>query len=284
VDKLTASDALGGANFGRSVAIDGDYLIVGAYLDDAPGSDDVGSTNTDEGSAYVFHRNGESWLQVDKLTASDAARNDEFGRSVAISGDYAVVGAFGADLTGSNEGSAYVFKRNGDDWTEIDKLVAGDAADGDHFGISVGLSGDVAIVGAHLDDHTGFDQGSAYMFQRFAEDWVEMDKLTASVQQQDVLFGASVAIDGSVAIVGAFLEDLSGDFFKKDEGAAYLFERSGDEWIEVERLTTRFPEGSDRFGSSVAMTGEHVLIGAPGVDVSFGVDNPEEGAAFVFDR
>ena len=284
--KLTAFDAVAGANFGRAVAVSGEYAVVGAYTDDAPGSDDVGGSNTNEGSAYVFKRSGDRWVEIDKLTASDAAEYDQFGRSVAVSGDYIVVGAFGDDLTGEDEGAAYVFKRAGEDWVETGKLTAADAADGDNFGVSVGVDADVAIVGAFLDNRGGVDQGAAYIFQRSGEDWTEMDKLTAPVPQHDVLFGVSVGVSGKFAVVGAIFENHTDDFFKTDEGAAYLFERSGDDWLEVERLTTRYPADSDHFGSSVAIRDGFVVVGAPGVDLQrcYCPSETEEGAAYVFER
>ena len=141
VAKLTASDAAADDVFGNGfVSISGDTAVVGAYLNDDAG--------TDSGSAYVFVRNGTSWTQQAKLTASDAAAGDQFGFAVSISGDTAVVGAFGNDDAGSNSGSAYVFVRSGTSWTQQAKLTASDAAAGDGFGVPVSISGDTAVVGA----------------------------------------------------------------------------------------------------------------------------------------
>jgi len=137
--KITARepDAWEDARFGTSVAISGDYAIVGAYLS---GYDDLGSS-------YVFVRNGETWTEQAKLTASDGTKRDFFGISVAISGDYAIVGDHTYDGAGVNSGSSYVFVRNGEIWTEQAKLTASDIAAGDLFGSSVSISGDYAIVG-----------------------------------------------------------------------------------------------------------------------------------------
>ena len=145
--KINASDVALGDDFGRNVAIDGDYAIVGAYLDDD------GSSNS--GSAYIFKRNGTEWSQEDKIVASDAAANDNFGISVAISGDYAIVGVPYDDDGGSASGSAYIFKRNGTEWSQEDKIVASDDAQNDYFGISVAISGDYAIEGGTYDDDGG---------------------------------------------------------------------------------------------------------------------------------
>ena len=133
--KLTAADPAPDDWFGRSVAIDGQTAVVGSV-----GDDNVG---TDSGSAYVFTRSGATWTQEAKLTASDAAGSDNFGFSVAVSGDTAVVGAFGDDDRGLNSGSAYVFTRTGTTWTQQAKLTASDGAQFDNFGRAVhfGLEG-----------------------------------------------------------------------------------------------------------------------------------------------
>jgi hypothetical protein len=103
-------------------------------------------------------------MEQQQLTASDGAESDNFGWSVSISGDYAVVGAYGDDDKGSASGSAYVFVRSGTTWTEQQKLTASDGASTDFFGHSVSISGDTAIVGADGNDDKGINSGSAYVF------------------------------------------------------------------------------------------------------------------------
>ena len=117
------------------------------------------------GSAYIFKRDGTSWSQQQKLTASDGAAGDDFGRSVSISGDYAIIGAYGDDDKGTNSGSAYIFKWNGTGWVQQQKLTASDGAANDWFGHSVSISGDYAIIGADDDDDKGSSSGSAYIFK-----------------------------------------------------------------------------------------------------------------------
>ena len=145
--KLTAaSDGAANDLFGYSVAVAGDTAVVGAHLDDIPAA-------TDAGSAYVFVRSGGVWTQQAKLTASDAAGGDNFGFSVAVAGDTAVVGAhLDTTVAGSYAGSAYVFVRSGGVWSQQAKLRASDAAPGDDFGWSVAVAGDTAVVGAADDD------------------------------------------------------------------------------------------------------------------------------------
>src|SRR6266545_734731 len=157
--KLRASDAAVADSFGASVAISGETVVVGAIGDD-------GAAGRDQGSAYVFARSGGVWTQQQKLEASDAAANDLFGLSVAISGETVVVGApFDAGAAGNSQGSAYVFARSGGVWSQQQKLEASDAALGDQFGFSVAVSGGTVVVGAHDDSGAaGRLQGSAYVF------------------------------------------------------------------------------------------------------------------------
>src|SRR6266545_1132510 len=157
--KLRASDAAVADSFGASVAISGETVVVGAVGDD-------GAAGRDQGSAYVFARSGGVWTQQQKLEASDAAADDLFGLSVAISGETVVVGApFDAGAAGNSQGSAYVFARSGGVWSQQQKLEASDAALGDQFGFSVAVSGGTVVVGAHDDSGAaGRLQGSAYVF------------------------------------------------------------------------------------------------------------------------
>ncbi len=250
--KLTASDAAGGDYFGYSVSISGDYAIVGARCNDDGGSN--------SGSAYIFKREGTTWIEQAKLTAGDAAASNYFGHSVSISGDTAVVGAYGDDVGGSNSGSAYIFKREGTIWTEQAKLTASDAAALDLFGISVSISGDYAIVGARWDDDGGSDSGSAYIFKREGTTWTEQAKLTASDAAADDRFGESVSISGDTAVVGVQAKDDVG----YNSGSAYIFKREGSTWTEQAKLTASDAAAYDSFGCSVSISGDTVVVGARG--------------------
>jgi hypothetical protein len=210
--KITASDGAAYDYFGYTVAISGDYAVVGACQDD-----DAGSYS---GSAYIFKRNGTAWTEQAKITASDGAEDDFFGESVAISGDYAVVGAFWDDDAGWGSGSAYIFKRDGTAWTEQAKITASDGAIADYFGYSVAISGDYAVVGAYQDGDTGPYSGSAYIFKRDGTAWTEQAKITASDGAAGDYFGWSVAISGDCAVVGANCDDDAGS----DSGSAYIYD------------------------------------------------------------
>lgn len=140
------------------MAVSGDTVVAGAISDDDKGSN--------SGSAYVFVRSGSSWTQQAKLKAGDGAANDQFGGSVAVSGDTVVVGALGNDDGGETSGSAYVFVRSGTKWVQQAKLTASDANTDDRFGESVAVSRDTVVVGATGDDDGGSRSGSAYVLKR----------------------------------------------------------------------------------------------------------------------
>jgi FG-GAP repeat/Thrombospondin type 3 repeat len=271
--KLTAGDGASSDHFGVSVAISGDTLIVGAYLDDV-------GTNQNQGSAYVFVRSDGVWVQQQKLTASDGASGDGFGGSVALDGDTLVVGTYGDDIgTNGNQGSAYVFVRSGGVWSQQQKLTAIDGSMGDQFGFSVALSGDTLVAGAYFDEVSGnVDQGSTYMFVRSGGVWSQQQKLTASDGSQGDQFGFSVALGGDTLVVGANRDD---DGASPDQGSAYVFVRSDGVWSQQQKLTASDRSGGDQFGVSVALDGDTLAVGAEIDTVSV---NLNKGSAYVVVR
>jgi hypothetical protein len=280
VAKLTASDGAAGDRFGRSVAISGDTVVVGSYLDD--------DKESESGSAYVFERNqgeADNWGEVKKLTASDGVAGDYFGYSVAISGDTVVVGSYGNDDKGANSGSVYVFERNqggAGNWGEVKKLTTSDGVVGDYFGYSVTISGDTVVVGSYLDDDKGSESGSAYLFERNqggAGNWGEVKKLTASDGTGYDYFSSSVAISGDTVVVGAFNHKVGAN---AGQGAAYVFERNqggADNWGEMAKLTASDGTPHDEFGFSVAISGDTIVVGAYGNDDK----GATSGSAYVFE-
>ena len=177
---LTASDGASRDLFGISVAVYCDTSVIGAYVDY-----DIGVFS---GSAYVFTRSGGTWTQQAKLTASDGASSDQFGISVAVDGDTAVIGAYWDDDSGIRSGSAYVFTRSGGTWAQQTKLTASDGAAYDEFGYSVAVDGDTAIIGAYYDDDNGGSSGSAYVFTKL------------SVTSEGIFFPVKTQ-NGSIAII-----------------------------------------------------------------------------------
>ncbi|HMV99781.1 MAG TPA: FG-GAP repeat protein, partial [Acidobacteriota bacterium] len=269
--KLTASDGMAIDQLGFSVAISGEVVVAGARFDN------IGANN-DQGSAYVFVRSGTTWSQRQKLTASDGAAGDWFGTSVAINGETVVVGA-PLDTIGANnlQGSAYVFVQTGTTWTEQQKLTASDGAVGDQFGGSVAISGETVVVGAPVDTIGANNlQGSASVFVRSGTTWSEQQKLTISDGAVDDRFGFSVAISGETVVVGALLDDIDAN---SDQGSAAVFVRTGTTWTEQQKLTASDGEATDFFGSSVAISGETVVVGASFDTVGA---NTDQGSASVF--
>ena len=264
--KLTASDGAEGDIFGNSVSISGDTALVGALGDDDNG--------LNSGAAYVFRYNGSSWVEEAKLAASDGAASDQFGYSVSISGNTALVGALLDDDNGSGSGSAYVFRYDGSNWVEEPKLIASDAAASDFLGFSVSISGDTALVGAYGDDDNGSSSGSAYLFRYDGSNWVEETKLTASDGAASDFFGRSVSISSNTALIGALLDDDTGS----SSGSAYVFRYNGSSWAEDAKLTASDGAAGDYFGYSVSISGDLALIGSYLDD-----DNgSQSGSAYLF--
>jgi hypothetical protein len=218
-------------------------------------------------------------VQTAKLIGSDGANGDNFGFSLSIEGNTAVAGALGDDL-GENDGqgSVFVFVRSGTVWTQQQKLVASDGAEGDRFGASVALDGNTIVVGA-ADNEVGanLNQGAAYVFTRSGTVWTQQQKLTASDGEPVDFFGLSVAISGETVIVGALDDDVGA---LGDCGSAYVFTRSGTVWTEQQRLTASDGANGDNFGS-VAISGNTALVSAKNDDVG---GNLNQGSAYVFVR
>jgi hypothetical protein len=262
--KLTASDKAAGDRFGRSVAIDGDYAIVGAPLDD-------NAAGSDAGAAYVFKYDGTTWQELAKLTASDAHAGDAFGVSVSMDGNYIMGGAV-HDYTagGSDAGSAYVFKFNGTSWEQQTKLTPNDAQAGDQFGYAVSVKGDSAIISARYDDRGGgVDAGSAYIFKLNGTTWEQQAKLTPSDGAANDTFGQSVCMGTDIAMVGSAQDDTPTGV---DAGSAYLYKWDGSKWVEQNHFMPSGTAAGDLFGWNVAVSGNTALVGA-GCD-----DDPSKGA------
>jgi hypothetical protein len=248
VTKLNANDGSTGDEFGWSVAVSGDTIVVGAHMDNGVGS------------AYVFERDHggiENWGQVAKLTASDAASEDHFGHAVGISGERIVIGA---SLHSGNTGAAYVFDRPGGGWatgTENTKLMATDGALGDEYGTSVAVSGDHLIVGAYRDDDAGSASGAAYVYRLEADTWTETKLMPFDLAHGDY-FGYSVAVHGDLAIIGAYLDDDNGT----SSGSAYVFTFDGTSWSQRAKLAGFDGAGGDALGVSVGVTDGTAVVGA----------------------
>ena len=282
--KLTPDDGDSGDEFGVSVAVsaDGGTAIIAAISDEDPNGDGAGS-------AYVFESSGGGWSQQAKLAADDGDSDDNFGVSVAVSGDgtTAIIGAnfaFGGEPNEGSAGVAYVFESSGGDWSQQARLTPVDGDSFDTFGSSVAVSADgaTAVIGASDDeDPNGANAGSAYVFESSGGDWSQQAKLTADDGDTRDLFGLPVAVssEGATAIIGALGDDIPAG---NQAGAAYVFESSGGGWSQQTKLTADERGGGDTFGGSVAVSadGATAIIGALGDDEPNG---DEAGSAYVFD-
>jgi RNA polymerase subunit RPABC4/transcription elongation factor Spt4 len=250
--KLTAPDGVSGDNFGFSAALDGNIALIGSYADDDNGNR--------SGSAYLFDTTSGDLLH--KLTAPDGANEDNFGWSVAIDGNLALIGAYVDD---SFTGSAYLFDTTSGDF--LHKLTAPDGISHDRFGWSVAIDGDFALIGASGDDDNGGSSGSAYLFDTTTGNFLY--KLTAPDSASQDWFGYSVAIDGNSALIGSRQDDDNGS----DSGSAYLFDLTSGDLLH--KLTAPDGASQDWFGYSVAIDGNSALIGSRLDD--------NKGSAYLFD-
>ena len=282
--KLTANDAAADDRFGYSVSVYNNTAVISALYDDDNG--------TNSGSAYVFEKNSTSgnWTQTEtvKLTASDAAAGDYFGRSVSVYNNTAVIGAFLDNDNGTRSGSAYVFEKNSTsgNWTQTEtvKLTANDGAVNDYFGHSVSVYNNTAVIGAYLDDDNGTNSGSAYVFEKNSTsgNWTQTEtvKLTANDAAADDWFGYSVSVYNNIAVIGAHLDDDNG----LNSGSAYVFEKNSTSgnWTQTEtvKLTANDGVAGDYFGYSVSVYNNTAVIGAYQDD-----DNSSNsGSAYVFEK
>ena len=258
--QLLASDGLAADEFGHSVAISGDTVVVGAP------NDRNGSTDG-AGSVYTFLRTGTTWAQQQgPIGTSDMAANDNFGWSVAIDNNTVVAGANLDDAAATDQGSAYVLTRSGTTWTQQAKLVASDPAASDNFGQSVAIDLNTAVVGAVGDDtDPSTNDGSAYVFLRTGTTWALQQRLGASDRADSDFFGDSVAISGDTVVAGADGDDVGST---TDQGSAYVFTRSGTTWSQQLKLTASNGAADDRFGGSVGISGDKVVAGAPNTRLS----------------
>lgn len=254
---LTIPDAVDFEHFGNALAYEPNQsrLIVGAF----------GRKNL-QGAAYVFAFNGNDFIFEDKLAASDGVNFDWFGSAVAVSGLTAVIGA---DAT-ANGGAVYVFERNVNTWSQVQKIEAPDAEPIDHFGQSVAIDGNTMVAGAPGKKRPQDDllrAGMVYIYEREGGAWIYKQTLVPEDQYAG-LFGASVAIDNGVIAVGI-----------EGKGRALLFEKNGDQWTMTAKIVPD-PSGTvDSFGNAMALAGDTLLVGARSADAG---GHRASGAAYVF--
>ncbi len=263
------ADVFAGAqytNFGGSSAISGNTAMVGASADPVHGSF--------SGAVLVFERSGGVWAPAGKLSPADGDEFDQFGVSVGLSGNVAVIGAFRGEHNNAETGTAYVYERIAGVWTFVAKLTASDGAEGDMFGSDVAVSGEIVVVGADSHDDLGNSSGAAFVFEKVGGVWTQTKKLLADDGASRDLFGSSVGVSGQSVVVGARQDDDLGNI----SGAGYVFRKSSGLWVQTAKLLADDGAASDFFGQSIAIGGSTIVVGA------FGDDDvaDQSGSAYVF--
>jgi hypothetical protein len=264
-DGLTEFDS-----FGFDIDVYADTAIIGA-----PNGDEV----DDKGRAYIYKNNNGIWEYDTTLTATEGAENDFFGGSVAIYGDYAIVGA---DTKSSAAGAAYIFSKDGEgSWSQAATLAPADIAAGENFGYHVAINSSYVAVTAHNDDDGA---GGVYVYE--VGSWSSYDKIISPTPIEDGHFGATVALSGDSLVIGAPDEDVTAG---GHEGAAHLFYNVEGSWEHIKTLSADDGQPYDYFGGSVDITEEYIIVGAHGdnIDISDPLDGTLEsdvGAAYLFQK
>jgi FG-GAP repeat len=267
------ADTSGALNdlFGHSVSISGNYAIIGACKDD-----DIAGNG--RGSASIFKYNGINWVFMQKITDATGTGYDDFGNAVSISGNYAIVGArFDDGPAGENQGSASIYQLIGGTWVLMQKIRDVNGSPDDYFGWSVSISDNKVIVGAPNDD-AGIltNRGSASIYQLSGGTWVLMNKITDATGATDDNFGWSVSISGNYVIVGAPHDDGA---IGANQGSVCIYQLSGGTWALMNKITDVAGGATDCFGSSVSISGNCVIVGAPSDDDAQG---PEVGSVISY--
>jgi len=295
---LKASNAAAGDEFGYSVSLSGDTLVVGA-LGEGSAATGVNGNQADDnaaesGAAYVFVRSGTTWTQQAYLKASNTGGADYFGFSASLSGDTLAIGAMDeasaatgvngnqADNTAGNAGAVYVFSRSGATWTQQAYLKASNTGAGDHFGMELSLSGDTLAVGAEAEasaatgvdgnqaDNTAGGAGAVYVFTRSGATWAQQAYLKASNTEANDYFGDGVSLAADTLAVGARGEDSAAtgvdgnqaDNTAGGAGAVYVFVRTGATWAQQAYLKASNAGASDGFGIAVSLAADTLAVGA----------------------
>ncbi len=251
-------------NFGKSVAISGNYSIIGAWADDERGPE--------AGAAYIYFRANEKtdqWTAKERLLASDGEAFNNFGGKVAIEGDYAFVAAQGND---DFAGAIYVFQRQakGDNsWKEVQKITAPDKTSGDYFGTSISVNNGRIAIGAYGEDDKGRSAGAVYTFELIDNQWEFETKIHDQEGAANDRFGCSVVLDEHTLVVGANRDNKAGSII--------IFEKKETGWNQTLKIFSSDGKAKDKFGSSLALSGDYLAVGADGAEGFM-------GAIYIFDK
>lgn len=268
--QITAADGNPMDMFGCSVSINNDLAVIGAQQ--AKGN------NYKSGAAYIYRFDGSSWILEAKLSASDGLENDHFGHSVTLSEDgVVVIGAYSSDGNASKSGSVYIFEKNSSKWEQAAKLTASDGKPRDLFGYSVSINKNLVLVGAYQNVISKVNHGAAYLYSKTNDEWKQVTKLTPDNGKTHDYFGISVALDDSIALVGASRTDVD-DLV--DVGSVYVFKKQNDEWSKFNILKPEDGKSNDHFGLSVEFDKELTLVGSRLSDN----DGEDAGSAYLINN
>jgi hypothetical protein len=251
--KIFASDAQSNADFGMSVGIDSNLLVVGAH------------NHNDTGAVYVFRNTNGDWVEEAKLVPSKGKSGDIFGWKVDISDNKIIVGAESSDTVGENSGIAYIYEYIEDKWKETAILVPVEVEAGDKFGSSVAIQDSIAIVGSEWDVKDGnMREGSVYYYKKDESQWSKKMKLDSPFPNAYNYFGSSVSIGDSLVIIGA--SGAVNDFTSLASGVAYIYKIDSDQLVYQSKLFSQNGIDYDRYSDNVATDGISFIIGAVDVD------------------
>ncbi|WP_154221945.1 FG-GAP repeat protein [Marinicella rhabdoformis] len=272
--KLTAFDGMADDFYGTAVSISNNRALVGSKYHD-PSINQVTVENA--GAVYYYEYENGQWTFKQKIIASDADTNDQFGNAISLSGDRLMIGSFRNDEESGDAGAVYVFEFNNSTWVETEKLTASDAANSDWFGYTIAVHQDTAMIAASSNDDLGNRSGKIYVFNHDGQNWIEGQKLTTSDGTDNTRLGASISLSTNRMVAGANFHPTNG----LAGGAAYVFEYNSNNslWEETQQLLSDSIIDGANFGHAVSLSGDRILVGAI-EDTGIVADS---GAAYLFE-
>lgn len=261
--KITAVDRGPYNNFGTSVSLSDDKVLIGATGNQI--------NNIKSGAAYIYEFNGSNWNFVTKLFSNNLSYNGEFGSSVSYSNGRAIVGAkgFNTNTNTYNQGAVFLFEFNGTHWYQKQMLIANDMGSYDQFGAAVDISGDRIFIGAPRKDDIAYNSGVGYMFEYDGNQWIQSQQLSPDADPSGNNFGYSVSVYGTRLLVGMPRDSDNGN----ESGSAYIYELVDNNWSLMGKILPQDGTNGDLFGSSVSLQSDRAIIGAYG----------NMGSAYIFD-
>ena len=283
--RLECPDDPIGAEFGRSVAIKGNTIFVGArfaQVADTDNDGDIDERDADAGAVYIFKKHGREWQMEQKIFSPAPQPKSNFGRALAIHGDTLIVTARKFDAVSENDGTAYAYVFRNGLWTYQTEIIPDfEPADEAYFGQSVALQGDLLAIGARNDNPN--KAGSLYVFRQTSTGWNQIAKLSPPDGEKNDHYGFSVALSGNTIAAGARRADLvKGTKEETEEGAVYVYFVNGNNVELLTMLTASDAKAGDEFGQSITMAGDVIAVGAPKPGIKG--QNADQGTVYLFRR